>query len=113
MKVMLRVIMKFLPGKMAEGMGLLKEMMTIMKKNDIAFPPARVYTPYFGGGNTMHTIILEVEWDSFSALAEFYEKTSAIPELMSTMPKWETVEESHILEVYGVMPEEQVKQILG
>jgi hypothetical protein len=105
--------MKFLPGKRAEGMSLFKEMMTIMKKHGISFPPARVLTPYFGGGNTIHTIILEVEMDSLSALAEFYEKTSAIPELMNTMPKWEPVEESHILEVYGVMPEEQVKQILG
>ena len=113
MKVMLRAIMKFLPGKMAEGMGLIKEMMATIKKLGIYFPPGRVYTPYIGGGNAMHTIILEVEWDSLSAMAEFYEKTSAHPEFMSTMPKWETVEESHVLELYGIMSEEQVKQILG
>ena len=113
MSVMQRVIMKFLPGKMVEGMGLLKERMDTIKKLGIYFPPAKVYTPYIGGGNTMHTMIIEIEWDSLSAMADFYEKTSAHSEIMSTMPKWEKVEESHTLELYGVMPDEQVKQIIG
>ena len=58
-----------------------------------------------GGGDALHTVILEVEWDSFAAIADFYEKSSADPEIMAFMPNWDTVEESHILELYMVLPE--------
>jgi len=37
-----------------------------------------------------------------------YEKSSADPEIMGLMPKWDTVEESHRIELYMVMPEEPV-----
>ena len=104
MKVMLRAIMTILPGKMAEAMELFKEMMAIMKKKGIPFPPARRYSPFLGGGDALHTVILEVEWDSFAAVADMYEKSSADPEIMGLMPKWETVEESHRIELYMVMP---------
>lgn len=107
MKVMLRVIMRILPGKMAEAMELFKEMMAIMKKKGISFPPTtRRYTPFLGGGDALHTVILEIEWDSFTEVADFYEKSSAEPEIMGLMPKWDTVEESHRIELYMVMPEE-------
>lgn len=106
MKVMLRAIMRILPGKMAEAMELLKEMMAIMKKKGLPFPPTRRYSPFLGGGDALHTVILEIEWDSLAEVAEFYEKSSADPEIMGLMPKWDTVEESHRIELYMVMPEE-------
>ena len=105
MKVMMRAIMKFLPGKMAEGRKLLDEMIATINKKDYGpFPPARMYTPWLGGGNAMHTIIAEVEWESFAKMSEFFEKSWADPEMMKTMPQWEVVEESHEVELYMVMP---------
>lgn len=108
MKVMLRAIMGILPGKMAEAMELWREMLAIMKKKGIPFPPTRRYSPFLGGGDALHTVILEVEWDSLAAVADMYDKPSADPEIMGLMPKWDTVEESHRIELYMVMPEEQV-----
>ena len=98
--------MRILPGKMAEAMELFKEMMVIMSKKGVPFPQTmRRYSPFMGGGDALHTFILEIDWDSFAAVADFYEKASAIPEVMGLMPKWDTVEESHRLELYSVMPE--------
>ena len=105
MKVMMRVIMKFLPGKLGEGMNLLEEMMTTINKKDYGpFPPVRKYTPWLGGGNAINTIIMEAEWDSLAEMSAFFEKSHADPEMMKTMPQWEVVEESHIVELYMVMP---------
>jgi hypothetical protein len=107
MKVMMRAIMKFLPGKMAEGMKLWDEMLATIKKKEKEygpFPPVRKYTPWLGGGNAMHTIIIEGEWDSLAQMAAFFEKSMADPEMMKMMPQWEAVEESHEVELYMVMP---------
>ena len=105
MKVMMRAIMRFIPGKMAEGTKLLNEMIATINKRDYGpFPPVRKYTPWLGGGNAINTIVMEVEWDSLTQMAEFFEKSWADPEWMKTMPQWEAVEESHEVEMYMVMP---------
>ena len=96
--------MRILPGKMEEAMKLFTEMMDIMNKKGIPFPPMRRYSPFIGGGDALHTFIGEIEWDSFAEVAEFYEKSSADPEIMGLMPKWDAVEESHRIELYTVMP---------
>jgi len=104
-KVMMRAIMRFLPGKMAEGRKLVDEMLATLKKREYGpFPPVRKYTPWLGGGNAINTIIIEVEWESLAKMAEFFEKSSADPEWMKTMPQWEAAEESHEVELYMVMP---------
>ncbi|MDH5375540.1 MAG: hypothetical protein OEZ21_03615 [Candidatus Bathyarchaeota archaeon] len=104
MKVMLREIMSFLPGKMAEGMKLLDEMITLANKKYGPIPNMKKYTPWLGGGNAMHTVVIEMEWDSFAQMAEFFEKSYADPEMMQTMPQWEAIEERHQEELYMVMP---------
>ena len=104
MKVMLREIMQFLPGKMAEGMKLLEEDLALANKKYGPFPPVRKYTPWLGGGNAMHTVIIEVEFDSLTKMSEFYEKAMADPEMMASMPKWEAIVESEKEELYMVMP---------
>ena len=104
MKVMQRGIMRIPPGKMAEAMKLFEEYMAIVDRLGVDASGMRKYTPFLGGGDYMHTIVFEVEWDSFSEMAAFFEKAMADPEIMAQMPKWEAVEESHEVELYMVMP---------
>jgi len=107
MKVMQRGIMKILPGKMTEAMELLEEYMAIVSRL-MGMPreklPMKTYRPFLGGGDSLHTVVFEVEWDSFGEMAAFFEKTMADPEIQASMPKWEAVEESHEVELYMSMP---------
>lgn len=107
MKVMQRGIMRIMPGKMAEAMELLEKYMAVVSRL-VEMPreklPMKTYRPFIGGGDSLHTIIFEVEWDSFGEMAAFFEKAMADPEIQATMPKWEAVEESHEVELYMSMP---------
>ena len=103
MKVMQRGIMKILPGKTAEAMALNEKYMAIVKRLGIPTTTMRMYRPFTGGGDAMHTVIFEIEWDSLTELAAFFEKAMADPEVQAMMPKWEAVEESHQVELYAVM----------
>ena len=102
MKVVQRAIMNILPGKMAEAMELLKKHMAIVSRL-LGIPPERLpmrtYRPFLGGGDSLHTVIVEVEWDSLAAMADFFEKVMADREMQALMPKWEAVEESHQVEI--------------
>ena len=104
MKVMMREILRFLPGKLAEGTKLLEESLALTNKKIGPFPPLKKYTPWLGGGSSINTIIVEVEFDSLTQMAEFFEKTMADPEMMETNRKWETIVESSKEELYMVMP---------
>jgi len=104
MKVMQRGIMKVLPGKMAEAMELLEKHMAIVSRLVGAPPTMRSYRPFLGGGDSMHTIVFEVGWDSLAEMAAFFEKVMADPEMQALMPKWEAVEASHEVEIYARMP---------
>jgi hypothetical protein len=86
--------MRFLPGKMTEGTKLLEETLALTKKKYEPFPPVRKYTPWLGGGNLANTIIVEVEFDSLTQMAEYFEKAMADPEMMETNSKWEALLES-------------------
>ncbi len=101
---MMRETLRFLPGKMAEGTKLLDESLELAKEKYGSFPPVRKYTPWFGGDSTVNTIIVEVEFDSFTQMAEFFEKAMADPEMMETQAKWEAIVESDKEELYMVMP---------
>jgi hypothetical protein len=107
MKVMQRGIMKIMPGKMAEAMELLEKYMAVVSRL-VGIPreklPMRTYRPFIGGGDSLHTIIFEVDWDSFGEMAAFFEKAMANPEIQAFMPRWEAVEESHEVELYMAMP---------
>jgi hypothetical protein len=107
MKVMQRGIMKILPGKMAEATKLLEEYMAIVSRL-LGMPrerlPMKTYRPFIGGGDALHIIVFEVEWDSFGEMAAFFEKAMADPEIQASMPKWEVVEKSHEVELYMSMP---------
>jgi hypothetical protein len=107
MKVMQRGVMRILPGKMAEAMKLLEEYMAVVSRL-VGVPreklPMKTYSPFIGGGDSLHTIVFEVEWDSFAEMAAFFEKAMADPEIGAFMPKWEVVEQSHEVELYMAMP---------
>ena len=103
MKVMMRETMRFLPGRMTEGTKLLEEYLALDHKKYGPFPPVRKYTPWLSGSNAINTIIIEVEFDSLTQMAEFFEKAMADPELMETNSKWEAILESDKEELYWVM----------
>ena len=104
MKVMQRGIMKILPGKMAEAMELNKKHMAISSRYGMPATGMRMYRPWVGGGDAMHTVIFEVEWDSLADMAAFFEKVMADPEMQALMPKWEALLENHQVEIYMPMP---------
>jgi len=107
MKVVQRGIMNVLPGKMAEAMELLEKHMAIVSRL-VGIPreklPMRTYRPFLGGGDSLHTIIFEVEWDSLATMVAFFEKVMVDPDMRALTPKWEAVEESHEVEVLMLMP---------
>ena len=98
MKIMQRGIMKVLPGKMAEAMELNKQHIEICKR--YGMPPMRMYQPFIGGDDMIHTIILEGEWESLEKLASFYENMMKDPEMQELMPKWQGVLDEHRGELY-------------
>lgn len=101
---MMRMIMRFVPGKLEQGRKLLDEFLAIIDKKYEIFSgtSVRKYTPWMGGGDAMHTLIMEFEIDSLTKLAEFYDKAWVDPELMQTTSQWDAVEESHNVELYMV-----------
>ena len=102
MKVIQRGIMKIVPGKMAEAMQLNEKHMAIVSR--LGMPATmRMYRP-FVGGEFLHTIIAEAEWDSMAAMEAFFEKMFTDPKMQELMPKWEAVLESHVVELYMPMP---------
>jgi hypothetical protein len=102
MKVVERGIMKVVPGKMAEAMELNEKHTAAARR--LGCPPMRSYRCLSGGGEFFHTIVGETEWGSFAAMEAFFEKMMADPEMQALMAKWETVLESHEIELYMPMP---------
>ena len=98
MKVMVRSIFRFLPGKMTEGMKLEEKHMAIAKR--VLGISSRCYRPISVRGDTMRTIICEGEFDSFTAFEEHPMKMGADPEMQKLMPKFEAVIDSLEVEFY-------------
>jgi hypothetical protein len=102
MKVMVRSIMKVLPGKMAEAIKLEKKHMAIASR--VVGISGRFYRPVSGGGDTMRTIISESEFDSLAAFEAHPMKMGADPEMQELMPKLAAVIDSFEVELYTPMP---------
>ena len=102
MKVMVRSIMRFLPGKMVEGMKLEEKHMAIAKR--VVGISARCYRPISGGGDSTRTIICETEFDSFAAFEAHPMKMGADPEMQKLMPKLDAVIDSFKVEFYTPIP---------
>lgn len=41
----------------------------------------KMYRPFIGGPEYMHTIVFEVEWGDFATMAAFFEKVMAEPQV--------------------------------
>ena len=102
MKVMARTVMKAVPGKMAELVELEKKHMAIA--NRVLGISGRCYRRISGAGDTMNTIIVEGEFDSFAAFEAHPQKMGADPEMQALMPKYEKVIESMEVEFYMPVP---------
>lgn len=100
---MQRGIMKVLPGKMQEAMELNKKYMGIVSRLIGKMPAMRMYRPFTGGGDYMHTVVFELEWNNLTTIAAFFEKVMVDSEVQALMPKWEALLESHEVELYTVM----------
>ena len=103
MKVVQREIMKILPGKMVEAMELLGKHMAISMRLGPPNTIVRSYRPFFTE-EAVHTLAVEIEWESMAAMEDFFKKAMADPELQALMPKWDEIEESHKNELYMLMP---------
>ena len=100
MKVMWRSIVKVVPGKMAEYMEIEEKSKAISSR--YGMPSWRCYRPM--SGDSMHTIVYEMEWDSLAALEASFEKMFADPECQEFMAKSDALIVSHENELYTPMP---------
>jgi hypothetical protein len=103
MKVVQRGIMKILPGKMSEAQALMEKHMAITTR--LGMDPSRMRSyRYMTGGEIMHTMIFEYDWDSLLEFAEFFEKNMQDREMQELMMKWPSVVEHHSMEILTPMP---------
>jgi hypothetical protein len=100
MKVLMRTIVKVVPGKMAEYMEVEEKSKAIASR--LGMPPWRSYRCL--SGDSMHTIAYEMEWDSLAAMEASLEKMFTDPERQELMAKSGEVVESHVNELYTPMP---------
>jgi hypothetical protein len=103
MSIIHRGIIKFAPGKMAEGMELLRKMIAVGSRSGAG--PWKCYRPSIGGGDVGHTVICETEWDSLSAVEAAWAKPD--PEMQALMQKYDAIVESHTVEWYTPIQLEQ------
>jgi len=103
MKIIMRTIIKVVPGKMAEYMEVEEKSKAIASRHGM--PPWRCYRCL--SGDSMHTIVYEMEWDSLAALETSFEKMFADSEHQELMAKSGAVIVSHENEFYLPMPEKQ------
>jgi len=100
MKVMFRTTVKIVPGKMAEYMEVEEKSKAMASR--YGMPSWRRYVPL--SGDSMHTIVYEMEFDSLAALEASFEKMFADPERQEVMAKSEGVIVSHENDLYMPMP---------
>jgi len=102
MKVIQRGTMKIVPGKMAEAMESMKEWTATTTR--LGCPPFKCYQCISGKDDYMHTLICECEWDSFSAMEEYFDKMFADKDMQQLMAKWDALIDDHRIELLTPMP---------
>ena len=102
MAIMVREIMKVLPGKMAEAMENEKKEKAVWDRLGLNLVVKR-YLPFTREGDRMHTIVYQTEFDSLAAITELGGKAGADPEMPAVAAKWDEVLDSRIVEFYTVV----------
>ena len=100
MKVIMRTIVKIVPGKMAEYMEVEKRSEEFATRAGMS--PWKKYRCL--SGDSMHTIVYEMEFDSLAAMEALMEKMFVDPEYLEESAKSEGIIESHINEYYTPIP---------
>jgi hypothetical protein len=98
MEIIVRNIVEILPGKMEEGMELVKQWMAVASR--VSGTPSRCYRPFIGGGDTTRTIIWEMEHDNLATFEALPVKIGADPEMQVLFSKLNAVIDSIDVEVY-------------
>ena len=102
MKIMVREIMKVLPGKMAEAKEVGKREKAVWNRLGVDIP-VKNYFPFACQGDRMHTLVSQTEFDSLAAVEALGEKIGGDPEMQEVAEKWDMVLESRIVEFYTVL----------
>jgi hypothetical protein len=87
MKVMFRTTVKIAPGKMVEYMAVEAKSQAMASR--YGMPSWRRCSPLTG--DSMHTIVYEMEFNSLAELEAYFEKMLADPERQEVMAKSEEV----------------------
>lgn len=99
MEIMQRSILKVIPGKQAEAIGLLKQEDVIRTR--LGAPPWRSYRCISGkAGEDINTFIFDTDWESLASFEIFFEKLISDPEMKALSIKWGPLIESHEIELY-------------
>ena len=101
MKIMVREIMKVLPGKMAEVSEVEKKENAVWKRLGLN-PVVTRYTPWAREGDRMHTLVYQAEFDSLATIEANMGKVGADPEMREVGANWDEIVESHVVEFYMV-----------
>lgn len=99
MKIMVREIMKVLPGKMAEAREVEKREKAVWNRLGLDIL-VKHYLPFARQGDRMHTLVYQTDFDSLAAIEANTGKIGADPEMKEVAAKWDEILESRIVEFY-------------
>lgn len=102
MTIMVREVMKVLPGKMAEAKEVEKRESAIWDRLGLNIV-VKHYLPFACQGDRMHTLVYQTEFDSFAAIEALGKKIGPDPEMPAVAAEWDKVLESRIVEFYTVL----------
>jgi len=102
MAIMVREIMKVLPGKMAEAKEVEKREKAVWNRLGVDIP-VKNYLPFARQGDRMHTLVYQTEFDSLAAIEALGKKVGADPEMPAVAAEWDEILESRIVEFYAVL----------
>ena len=102
MAIMVREIMKVLPGKMAKAKEIERREQAVWNRIGVDVP-VKSYIPFARQGDRMHTLVYQSEFDSLTAMEALGKKIGVDPEMPAVAAEWDNVLESRIVEFYTVL----------
>ena len=102
MTIMVREVMKVLPGKMAKAKEIEKREKAVWNRLGVDIP-VKNYFPFACQGDRMHTLVYQTEFDSLAAIEALGKEIGADPEMQEVAAKWDMVLDSRLVEFYTVL----------